>query len=320
MKPTRLIMINGISGTGKSTIARYVSTLLDRHGIDHVYLHEECAGHPIRDGEFTIGDLTDKDDMVANMHDMVQRYQRLKDTIIKDGRPHVMEGCLFEMTIRYLFESSLDEKEILAFYRRIFDVIRPLHTTLVFLHTQHVKVTLNQAFDIRGDWWKTLILDSDNMPYMMNHKLKGAEGVYQMWNDYQALGKQAFDAYQGPKVLGDVSKRDYETIRKQVSYVLGFPYFEEPRPQVHNPDQYAGDYHWNHEVRLRIVSTGTSIHAVAFWPVMSLNQVEKDHFRFDAFPIDLFVIRNAQKDVTAIRVKGNYDWDIMGKTLLKQKI
>lgn len=54
MKDTRLIVISGISGSGKSTMAHRPTGQLELNDVDHLWLHEEVADHPIRAGEFPL--------------------------------------------------------------------------------------------------------------------------------------------------------------------------------------------------------------------------------------------------------------------------
>jgi tRNA uridine 5-carbamoylmethylation protein Kti12 len=70
MIETKLIIVTGMSGTGKSTTARYISDLLNHNQIKHTYLHEECEKHPIRSDEFKIGNLKNREDLQKNIEHM----------------------------------------------------------------------------------------------------------------------------------------------------------------------------------------------------------------------------------------------------------
>lgn len=48
MKETKLIIVTGISGAGKSTTSKAISKLYASNGIDSHWYHEEMADHPIR--------------------------------------------------------------------------------------------------------------------------------------------------------------------------------------------------------------------------------------------------------------------------------
>ncbi|MBO0992026.1 hypothetical protein [Bacillus sp. SD088] len=46
METTKLIMVEGIPGSGKSTTAQSISKSLDRMGFKHKWWYEEEQGHP----------------------------------------------------------------------------------------------------------------------------------------------------------------------------------------------------------------------------------------------------------------------------------
>lgn len=47
MLDTKLVLFEGIPGAGKSTTSRYMSLLLNRHGIKNTLIHELSSDHPI---------------------------------------------------------------------------------------------------------------------------------------------------------------------------------------------------------------------------------------------------------------------------------
>jgi len=74
MIDTMLIIITGISGSGKSTTAQNLAWQYQRNNIQHQWLHEEKTDHPIRAGEFSIGSLYSERDLERNIQDMFCRW------------------------------------------------------------------------------------------------------------------------------------------------------------------------------------------------------------------------------------------------------
>jgi hypothetical protein len=182
------------------------------------------------------------------------------------------------------------------------------------MHTNDVKITLNHVYPIRGNWWKELILD-DNVEYMIKHGLKGEEGAYQMWINYQALAKKAYEQRQGLKLCLETSNQEWTDIRKKIAFYLEVTYFDQVEIPVINADEYVGSYGFNEDIDFYVKTKDKEIYVHAFWPYMALNQIERDIFMFKAFPIKLSFIRNEFQDVIAVDVAGNYDWEIMNKRL-----
>ena len=103
MKHSKLILISGMSGAGKSTASQQLAKQYERNSIEQLWLHEEIANHPIREGEFEIGDRLTEEGMAQNIADMYERWTRLVDEIDKSSRVYIMEGCLYQNIVRYFF-------------------------------------------------------------------------------------------------------------------------------------------------------------------------------------------------------------------------
>ncbi|MCA9022781.1 MAG: AAA family ATPase, partial [Planctomycetaceae bacterium] len=48
MDDTRIILVEGMPGTGKSTVSQFVHQHLQTRGYDSYWYHEEAATHPVR--------------------------------------------------------------------------------------------------------------------------------------------------------------------------------------------------------------------------------------------------------------------------------
>ena len=68
-----IILIDGMCGTGKSTTAQKLNHQFAYHSLPHRWMHEEIDGHPIREGEFEIGDLNTIEGMELNTENMFKR-------------------------------------------------------------------------------------------------------------------------------------------------------------------------------------------------------------------------------------------------------
>jgi hypothetical protein len=49
---------------------------------------------------------------------------------------------------------------------------------------------------------------------------------------------------------------------------------------------------------------------------MEITEFEQNRFRFSSFPIELKFLQENQK--RAVQLIGNYDWDLVGKTLFHE--
>ncbi len=319
MKNTRLIFVAGMSGAGKSTTAQRITNQLKRNAVDCIWLHEEIANHPIRDGEFSYGELRDENDMDTNCDLMVKRWEALAQAIVASNRVYVMEGCLYQSIIRYFIDAHYPQGKITTYYDRVMAAIAPTNPILVFLRPLDVRRALENVYPIRGDWWRELIMKFDPEGYFKTHPFHGEGSIYEMHEHCQRLAEIQFDRYDGWKLRLDTTSGNWVDHLRAIMELIELPYIEEKGGWTPDPlDQYTGTYAATIDGRVRSVqvfSESNRLYCKGFWPYMGLQPREKNLFEMASFPIEFHFREQDGKRV--IKVTGTYDWSIVGQTLVK---
>jgi len=320
MTDTKLILVGGMSGSGKSTLSQATSRELSRQGVDNVWLHEEMADHPIRSREFGIGSLYDESDFRENVDRLLSDWRRLVAEIASAGRIYVMEGCLYQNIIRYFYEADYPEERIVDFYTRLFEILEPIDPTLVLLYSPDARLTLESVFEERGEWWRELILDPGECRYVKNRQLVGAEGIYEMWRAYQELAKRIHGTIGRRSLFFDVVAEDRGTFLARTMNALDLAPPDALAPTEGSADEmrligrYVDPQDESQTIEVRRDEGG--LYCRAFWQRMPLVRIQDDRYYISSFPIELsFVPVDGRTTVT---LSGNYDWELVGKSLVRE--
>jgi len=320
MVDTKLVVITGMSGSGKSTTAHNLACQYHLNHVRYRWLHEEIKNHPIRDGEFSIGSLCNEDDLERNMQDMFRRWENLIQRILASSRTYIMEGVLYDNILRYFYESHSSLEKITWYYDELMKRLEPARPVVVHLCRANVKDTLESLYPLRGQWWQDLILSMDQNQYCQDHGLVGEDGVYTMWQAYQDTAKKMFQRWSGKKIEIDTTAGEWNNYLERLVLFLGLDYQPQNQPTIANPDKYLGRYQiqlGDQHHTLEISFDGRYLYCQAFWPYMKLLPLGDNSFTFASFPIRLRFLENSAGIVEAVRVRGIYDWEIMGQTLSK---
>jgi hypothetical protein len=309
-----------MSGAGKSTTAQNLACQFHRNRIRYRWLHEEIKNHPIRAGEFGIGSLCSDQDLERNMQDMFQRWERLVRRILASDRVYIMEGVLYDNILRYFYESHASLETITWYYDELMKHLAPAQPVVVHLCRANIRGTLESMYQRRGQWWKNLILRLDQNQYCRDHGLVGEEGVYAMWQAYQDTAQQMFQRWSGRKIAIDTTAGKWESYMECLTRFLGIDYRPPAWPAVAAPGNYCGRYEIRLEDQLHTLDIKfdeDSLYCQAFWDYMRLLPLGGNRFLISSFPVRLTFLENPAGSVEAVRLRGPYDWELMGKTLLK---
>jgi len=321
MKKSKLIIVAGMSGAGKSTTSQQLAKQYARNNIEHIWLHEEIANHPIRQGEFEVGSLDTEEGMAQNIVDMYERWAKLTDEIDNSSSVYIMEGCLYQNIVRYFFPSNYPLGNITAYYDRVMEIIDKLNPTVVFLYRSDVKASFEQAFAVRGERWKKLILDPEGDGYFQTHEYTGDDSTYAMYDHQQQVADMMFERYQGSKIKLCTSDGQWDKHMRELTEYLGLTYMPpQETPALTEPQQYCGRYVLDIDGRQNAITIKlveeTLYCQLSWWSNMKLIPCGNHEFEVLSFPIQLAFHLDGQKPT--VDVTGIYDWGISGKTLVKE--
>jgi len=315
---TKLIVITGMSGAGKSTTAQSLACQYQLNHIRYRWLHEEIRNHPIRAGEFSIGSLCNEKDLDSNIQDMFQRWERLIRRILTSDTVYIMEGVLYDNILRYFYESHSSLEKITWYYDELMKRLAPAQPVVVHLCRANIRATLEALYQMRGEWWKNLILHMDQNQYCRDHGLAGEDGVYAMWQAYQDTAQKMFQRWSGEKIEIDTTAGEWESYIERLTQFLGIEYRPLTKIAIAEPEKYCGRYRLllgDQLHTLEISFDGTHLYCQAFWTYMKLLPLGRNRFIFSSFPIRLTFLENSVGCIEGVRVRGSYDWEIMGQTL-----
>jgi len=321
MKDSKLVIVTGMSGTGKSSTSQQLSKQYEFNAIPCRWVHEEIDNHPIRkEGEFSIDRLDTEEGMRNNIAEMLSRWRALVDEIIKSKLVYLMEGCFYQSIIRYFFASHYTEEQIKTYYSQVLEILKPLHPTLVFLYRPQVKESFQQAFNVRGEQWRKIILGWEDEGYFKYHPYTGEESIYAMWEHYQRLINEHFDQYQGYKIKLLTADGQWHKHLQELTEYMGLHYISRELPKVEKPEQYAGAYMVENDPQqgrlLFKVYNGKLYGQTSWWNNMELLYLGNHEFEVLSFPIKYLF--HPDRNPKAVTVNEEYGWGLNGKTLLLQ--
>jgi thymidylate kinase len=320
VRPSTLIIITGMSGTGKSSTAQELARQYEANGVPHTWLHEEIPGHPIRDGEFRMASLETEAGMAANVADMYERWERLVEEIEQSGRVYIMEGCLYQSIIRYFFNSCFSHHQIMDYFDRVLAILDRLNPTVVLLYRTDVKASFEKAFAVRGERWKNIILDSEADLYFRARPYEGEASVFAMWQEYQQLADAHFASIRGYKIRLLTADGEWQRHLRHLTEYMGLSYVPRAVPEVHNPWMYAGRYEATVDGQLRTltfkVKDGALMGELSWWSNMALIPLGNHEFEALSFPIRYSF--DPAPPRRTVRVTETYGWGLSGVLLVEQ--
>jgi len=209
----KLIIVDGIMGSGKSTTAKFVVDCLEREGISARLIGEGDEDHPIQ--------MKDPEDYVsiqAWMTERLVKWKKLTVLTLENDAVFVLDGQLFHECVDSLFYFNVPETEIRTFVFQVMDVIQTVNPALIYFYQNDVRTSLRKTCDERGAWWEKWQIDwkVHNRPYGQKRGLKGFDGFVQLYSDYREMTDRLFDGLEIEKLAIESGAGDWEEYKSKI--------------------------------------------------------------------------------------------------------
>jgi thymidylate kinase len=217
---SKLIIVEGLTGSGKSIMAHFIARQLQYNGIPASWVHEGEEPHPVlMDVESSIED---------HMAEMRERWAAYVDQVGLSDKVMVVEACFFNNLIESLLAHNVDRPKIVQYGDELQALIEPLNPTLVYLAQEDVEKALERSFKDRGKEFMNYVLRyATATPFARQRGWEGYEGMVKFWQEFVALTDELFQRYRIRKLKIDNSAGNWGDYNLQVLGCLSIPLIPE---------------------------------------------------------------------------------------------
>ena len=220
----RLILIDGISGSGKTSIGQFLKRQYMLSGFSSRFLHEFHAPHPIHEWE-----ITDAEKWVTLT---LNHWRKFTEEMVSSDDIVIMDATVFQGTCGVLLELDADRDVIFNFALPVPGIIEPLNPALIYLYQADYRKALIKIYNEREERIK---VKKENyvrtIKYGQNRNLHGHEGYMQFVGELRDLSLNLFDQYEMSKIKIDNSDGDFIKLHKRILRFLDIPYKEDSFPR-----------------------------------------------------------------------------------------
>lgn len=223
---TKLIFIEGISGSGKSTMTSFISNLLNKYRINHEAYFEWAENHPIhmKDDEWFNG--YKQSNWIRYQQLNYERWIKHISDLVNSNTISIFDSSLLQVPLTAsMLQLNQNFESIKNFYKGLYKILNLCNPALIYLRQNNVHSTIERVYNSRPEEWGNFIIEYIcSSPYGKKKHLKGFDGMVRYFKERQALEDRLFMQYPFRKIIINNSDFDFEKCNKQVSKFLGVEY------------------------------------------------------------------------------------------------
>jgi len=307
MIKTKLILVDGITGSGKSTMAHFIARQMEKNGVKVKWYYEVEKDHPLVEIE-KIKEESDEDHSKRVLTEYPQKWVDFVNKIKDDEFVYIFESYLFQDVLMFPhFMNDVDRSVIKKYSHKILESARCLNPVLIHFYQKDVDRSLRLNWERRGEkWTKGFIKADEKTLFCKNRGLKDKSGVIQLWQEFSDFTVGLFKEYNYRKIQIENSTHDWLSYRKQVLDFLGLKLFEEKLFDS-SFRNYCGHY-LGKGIVIKIHEKDDRLCIDTFWPNLKLIPISENEFEIEGFPTVIKFHKCEDTCKKLLTITKNLDW------------
>ena len=313
---TRLILIDGLPGSGKSTSAQFIALQCQQNALPARWFFELEHAHPIH--AFHTWSRKGPEEFIATT---LRNWQRFATEKHDSDFINIFESTIFQSTLRLLLQSDLPREQIFDYALQVEKIIGVLQPVLIYLEQSDVATALRNICRKRKLIWEKYLTEViEKSVYGKHRKLKGFEGLVHFFQEYQDLTLSLCERYQGRKRILRNAQQDWKRSYTEICDFLGLTYHPPSFMTTQYLKKFSGSYKdpSSHlEVTIKLEQGRLVVHDL-LWSNFPLLPKEHNWFYLQACTIELEFHEDEAGQIDMLTIQGNSGWKLYGRNLVRK--
>jgi hypothetical protein len=146
-------MIDGLPGSGKTTMATRLGSRLEQCGVPVKVYEELCNDHPLRIYDPIYSDFTLQDQSSEFRSRSLELFRQFVERSAQESTVNIFDSWLFQDVIGFAFNLRMDYSDSTDFALNLAEIISPLEPVIIYIAQADVEQNWRRICGIRGPEW-----------------------------------------------------------------------------------------------------------------------------------------------------------------------
>lgn len=188
----RIIFVDGLPGSGKTTLAQKLAARPTRSGLKTRFIPEYSLQHPLHwfdyhDGAKYIPPDFDSVPLAAHMANSLAQWETFLDQMQGGSEVLVLDGYPVLNSAGVFLWGDASRQDCQAYMDQVRELLKPVRPVLIYLRSTDLEKALARKLEFLQveEQLESLIVAMDSQPFLRHRGLSGKPGLLQLWQSVQ---------------------------------------------------------------------------------------------------------------------------------------
>ena len=215
MAASRLILVEGMIGSGKTTTAGRLGDWLSGRGEDVRAFDEGAADHPVRTrrvDELLAAPVPGDPDAYS-----AGQWRRLAERCQRDGQTLILESIFLQNSVMPAFIDGASAATVDQICTEIQRQAAPAEPFLVYLRPTDIAAAIARVHQARGEPWSSRNLAFvEGSPWARRRNLRGRDAVVRLYQAWEPVAARLYDRYRFGKLMVPDPQHDWPAALRRI--------------------------------------------------------------------------------------------------------
>lgn len=256
MIDTRLILFDGIAGSGKTTNSQWLYVALLKAGVSTDWITESQKDHPVYQRDVAEARTTDE-----AIERAIRSWRRFAGARASAPGVSVMDGSILDSPISFLLLQDTAPERIALAVSEMVAAAKGLQPVLFHFYQDDIDEAIETTCRRRGDGWRQHLISYVSASAFARHRqLSGIEAPRVYYREHRRIADLAFEGLDIRRLAIGTSAARWNDYRAQIVAFLGASLDVRAGSEEMDWSAFTGEYRdTEHDRPWRVVSVDRSL-------------------------------------------------------------